>query len=70
MLEFVVFILCMYLAVKISKKTAGSGHSFRHKNNFDENVFIKVTVFFLIYRVLHPLSPTTFVYYTIIKHPP
>ena len=29
MLEFFVFILFMYVAVKISKKTAGAGHSFR-----------------------------------------
>ncbi len=29
MLEFIVFILLMYVVIKISKKTAGAGHSFR-----------------------------------------
>lgn len=29
MLEFIAFIFVMYLVVKISKKTAGAGHTFR-----------------------------------------
>lgn len=29
MLEFIAFILVMYVAIKISMKTAGAGHSFR-----------------------------------------
>ena len=29
MFEFIVYILVMYVAIKISMKTAGAGHSFR-----------------------------------------